>query len=423
MHERLTKSSMSAPLLAWGKKLALAALCSMFVAGSSLAQETPGKRAPQRPAQPQIQQSAQPSKDQQPSQEAAKDPGPTTNLTVTDNEILFTAPAAGNYLRDIRLSNNNGGLRFYGTNQLTVSPNGAAIQFYGNGNTDFPGQLYLDSGSGAANASALLFRTAISGGTITPRMQINFGGNIGIGTSGLAGDGSLLDARLTGAALGNDSFTDGVFGFSGASNGNGVVGLADNGPEAYGVWGLSATGFAGFFDGKVQITGNLTKGGGSFKIDHPLDPENKYLSHSFVESPDMMNIYNGNVTTDAKGQATVVMPDYFASLNRDYRYQLTVIGQFAQAIVASEIKDNRFAIKTDKPNVKVSWQVTGVRQDAYANANRIPTEEAKPEKERGSYLHPAAFGQSAEKGIKRAHHPAKMPPAKEKSPEQASLRP
>src|SRR5207302_10281558 len=116
----------------------------------------------------------------------------------------------------------------------------------------------------------------------------------------------------------------------------------------------------------VSIPGTLTKAAGSFKIDDPLDPANKTLSHSFVESPDMMNIYNGNVVTDERGEAVVALPSYFEALNRDFRYQLTVIGQFAQAIIMSEIKENRFQIKTDKPNVKVSWQVTGVRHDAFA---------------------------------------------------------
>ena len=60
----------------------------------------------------------------------------------------------------------------------------------------------------------------------------------------------------------------------------------------------------GEFIGDVDVTGTLTKSAGSFKIDHPLDPENKYLSHSFVESPDMMNIYNGNVVLDATGEAS-----------------------------------------------------------------------------------------------------------------------
>lgn len=148
-------------------------------------------------------------------------------------------------------------------------------------------------------------------------------------------------------------------------------------------------------EGNVQVTGNLSKGGGSFQIDHPLDPANKYLYHSFVESPDMMNVYNGNVTTDKNGVAVVVLPNYFEALNRDFRYQLTVIGQFAQAIVAKEIGNNRFTIKTNHPGVKVSWQVTGIRHDAYADAHRIPVEVDKPAQEQGHYLHPELFGSPA----------------------------
>ncbi len=124
----------------------------------------------------------------------------------------------------------------------------------------------------------------------------------------------------------------------------------------------SATGYAGVFVGTVGVFGTLSKTAGSFKIDHPLDPANKFLVHSFVESPDMKNIYDGTVTTDASGNAVVTMPDWFQALNIDFRYQLTCIGQFAQAIVAREISGNQFAIKTDKPNVKVSWQVTGTPQ-------------------------------------------------------------
>jgi trimeric autotransporter adhesin len=166
--------------------------------------------------------------------------------------------------------------------------------------------------------------------------------------------------------------------------------------------------YAGYFSGNVYVNGTLSKAGGSFKIDHPLDPANKYLEHSFVESPDMMNVYNGNITTDANGDATVTLPDYFEALNRDFRYQLTVIGQFAQAIVKDEVKDNRFTIKTDKPNVKVSWQVTGIRQDAWANANRIPVEEAKPANEQGTYLYPQGYAQPASKGIDYARGQVKQ---------------
>jgi hypothetical protein len=113
----------------------------------------------------------------------------------------------------------------------------------------------------------------------------------------------------------------------------------------------------------------------------------------------MMNVYNGNITTDSNGDATIQLPDWFEPLNRDFRYQLTPIGQFAQAMVSSEIKDNHFSIKTDKPNVKVSWQVTGIRQDPYANAHRIPVEEDKTGDDQGKYLHPTEWGQPASMGI------------------------
>ena len=215
----------------------------------------------------------------------------------------------------------------------------------------------------------------------------------------------------------------GVFGVSSAtSGGKGVQGQTEStaGVGVAGMFvahggtglileGLSGSAFTnefsvdasgnGFFAGNLNVKGTLTKGSGSFKIDHPLDPANRYLSHSFVESPDMMNVYNGNVTTDKHGLATVVLPDYFEALNGDSRYQLTVMGRFAQAIVAQKIVHNRFVIRTSKPRVEVSWQVTGIRHDAYANAYRIPVEEQKPVQEQGRYLHPELFGASPEQAI------------------------
>ncbi len=210
-----------------------------------------------------------------------------------------------------------------------------------------------------------------------------------------------------GTGVKGESYTDGggvkaIHGEAFGVGSNGVVGEASNGTSAYGVWGLSSTGYAGFFSGKVTVTGTLSKGGGSFKIDHPLDPANKYLYHSFVESPDMMNVYNGNVRTDSSGKAKVTLPDYFMALNKDFRYQLTVVGQFAQAIVGKEIEDGEFEIHTDKPRVKVSWQVTGIRQDAFANANRIPEAEDKVGAERGTYLHPEAHGKPSSAGFQHA---------------------
>ncbi len=173
--------------------------------------------------------------------------------------------------------------------------------------------------------------------------------------------------------------------------------------------GGAAIGLAGRFNGDVQITGMLSKGGGSFKIDHPLDPENKYLSHSFVESPDMKNIYDGVIALDGNGEAVVEMPEWFGALNRDYRYLLTAVGAPMPGLyIAEEMANNRFKIAGGAAGMKVSWQVTGTRQDAWANHNRIPVEEKKPEIERGFYLHPEAFDQPEERGVTWAHEPELM---------------
>jgi len=146
--------------------------------------------------------------------------------------------------------------------------------------------------------------------------------------------------------------------------------------------------------GDLNVTGNIAKGGGTFKIDHPLDPKNKYLVHSFVESPDMMNIYSGNATTDANGYVTVTLPKYFEAANKDFRYQLTTIGTFSQAIIKEKVSGNKFVIQTSTPNVEVSWQITAVRADKYATENRIVPEKEKEFK--GTYLHPELYGASTE---------------------------
>ena len=150
----------------------------------------------------------------------------------------------------------------------------------------------------------------------------------------------------------------------------------------------------------VDGNGNVMKKGGTFRIDHPLDPANKYLSHSFVESPDMMNIYNGVVVLDRRGIALVTMPDWFEALNQDFRYQLTAIGAPGPGLyVAQEISGNRFKIAGGEPGAKVSWQVTGIRHDAWANAHRIHVEEEKPADQRGTYFAPQAISNNEQQSI------------------------
>ena len=182
------------------------------------------------------------------------------------------------------------------------------------------------------------------------------------------------------------------------TSGYGVVASTDTGSAIAGIASNPAVGWAGVLDGDVTVTGILFKGAGAFRIDHPLDPENKYLSHSFVESPDMKNIYDGVAVFDGEGEAIVTLPDWFEALNGDFRYQLTPMGAAFVPYIAEEIANNRFKVGGGIPGKKVSWQVTGSRHDAFANANRIQVEETKPSAAAGTYLHPEAFSQPVEKG-------------------------
>lgn len=232
-----------------------------------------------------------------------------------------------------------------------------------------------------------------------------------IGTGGWRGvSGQVFPTGLDfytgvqGLVDGGSGINYGVAGISNGGNTNyGVYGFATGGgANNYGVYGsasFGATNIAGFFDGDLETTGNLSKASGTFKIDHPLDPENKYLYHSFVESPDMMNVYNGNVILDANGEAIVEMDDWFQPLNRDFRYQLTAIGAPGPNLyIAEKIANNRFKIAGGTPGTEVSWQVTGIRKDPYANQNRIQVEVEKALEKKGTYLHPEAYNQPEERG-------------------------
>jgi hypothetical protein len=206
--------------------------------------------------------------------------------------------------------------------------------------------------------------------------------------------------------VGSSNTSDGVKGDS--DSGVGVRGgsASSSGVVAYNYTSLTAAYLAGaccggYFTGSGYFSGYLTKAGGGFQIDHPLDPEHKVLNHSFVESPDMKNMYDCMAVLDAAGEAWVTLPDYFEALNKDFRYQLTPIGAAFVPYVAEEVAGNRFKIAGGPAGKKVSWQVTGTRHDPYAAAHPIVVEEAKPADEVGTYLVPEVYGQPPEKAAGR----------------------
>ena len=295
---------------------------------------------------------------------------------------------------------------------------GGAIGLSGEGTTyGISGQSASATGAGVYGSATAA--TGINRGVLGQSASTGGLGVVGVATAATGVTYGVLGQSASTSGTGVFGLAsaggDGVVGQSLGPTGAGVLGTGETGVSGtgttFGIWG-SATGnnafalyvvgtqgaLAGRFFGDVNITGTLAKSAGSFTIDHPLDPQNRTLSHSFVESPDMMNVYNGNVILDAAGQAVVQLPDYFEALNEDFRYQLTPIGGFAPLYIAQEIENNRFQIAGGAAGLKVSWQVTGIRHDAYAEAHRIVVEADKPPGERGTYLSPAAYGQPEEKG-------------------------
>jgi hypothetical protein len=248
-------------------------------------------------------------------------------------------------------------------------------------------------------------------------------GGVGVVASGGAGD--EFDPGVAGI------MTTGGLGGGSATNGPGIVATGGTDDQDTGGDGIDAiagtgnggnvNGNAGSFTGNVDVSGNLNVSGTkSFKIDHPLDPANKYLYHAALESSEVLNLYTGNAVLDSGGGATVQFPDWFETLNRDFRYQLTAIGAPAPNLhVAQEIRNHSFTIAGGAPGMKVSWQVTGVRQDAWERTNPMMVEVEKPARERGYYINPELFGAPPEKSIAWARNPQLMKRVKDLQQKQA----
>ncbi|HEX9652802.1 MAG TPA: hypothetical protein VGA99_03750 [bacterium] len=338
-----------------------------------------------------------------------------TNVTITPSGNTLTISASGG---GSGAGNSLDAADGDPTNAVFVDNDGNV----GVGTTTPFAKLDVVSESGAAGFYETLDETDLSttlevfnvglgnGGFFTTDNPDNDVATLAVDNNGLA---SAVFANNTGTDV---SSTAGFFQVSNtSSNGTALVGITTglNGAgffrtanTANAVTTLTAihdasNGSAGFFQGNVTVTGFIFKQGGGFQIDHPLDPANKYLNHSFVESPDMMNIYNGNVTLDANGEATVDLPDWFDAINSDFRYQLTPIGAPGPNLyIAEKISNRRFRIAGGVSGGEVSWQVTGVRKDAFANAHRIPVEQTKSPKEQNYYLEPELFGQPESQAIK-----------------------
>lgn len=308
---------------------------------------------------------------------------------------------------------------------------GVALVATSSGDSGYTGTGIVAKGLVGVDAEGDDFGLMASGGIV----GVSGAGPIGVGGTGTfmgvqgSGDfagiaGTLSANSVMGAVTGVGQNTQtGVHGQS--VDGNGVYGYSESGSAIYGrsayPTNRGGSGWAGNFWGAVEVTGPVYKSGGGFKIDHPLAPANMYLSHSFVESDEMKNVYDGVVKLDRDGRASVRLPKWFETLNRDFRYQLTALGGPAPDLhVAAEIRDGRFRIAGGKRGVKVSWQVTGVRRDAWADANRIQVEQDKPRAEIGTYRHPELHGKSDGLCVEWLRHPGVVKILKQRGKRPAS---
>ncbi|MCK4662153.1 MAG: hypothetical protein KAT68_04765 [Bacteroidales bacterium] len=304
------------------------------------------------------------------------------DIYYNSGDVLIGTTSGGNTKLKIETGSNNQGLRITNNSSgqiaLRIDNNAGAHKAISIFNNSDEAALYINN-SGTGEALSI-----VNGGT-----------------------DDCADLRITNAANSNDVVYASTVG-TGCAGWFYINNSSNSSPAllAY----TTGTGYAGEFDGDVKIWGTLY--GGKFesgqqitKIDHPIDPENKYLEHSTVSSPDMLNVYNGNVILDNNGEAIIELPVYFEVLNKEFRYQLTCIGAYASVYVAKEISGNSFKIAGGKAGMKISWQVTGIRQDPYANQNRIQVEVEKSEKEKGHYLHYKEYEQPIEKSIEAVKNP------------------
>ena len=185
---------------------------------------------------------------------------PVTNLAVTVNNGLFTA------LVDFGGRPNNHldfwlelGVRTNGSGTFTALAPRQPL-------TSTPFAWFADTASNALVATTALTATGLSAGVSSNYVQKigdTMSGTLNVNASVIAGGAGVTTGMVgkNGAGGLSAPTSTGIYGVSYDVNGNGVMGEAENGNLAFALYGKSASGYAGYFDGNVQINGNLAISG------------------------------------------------------------------------------------------------------------------------------------------------------------------
>ncbi|MFM9995738.1 MAG: hypothetical protein ACKVU4_08055 [Phycisphaerales bacterium] len=318
--------------------------------------------------------------------------GVATAVTGATNGVFGqVASTTGRGVYGLSLATTGINFGVYGESRSNVPATGLPVV------TNLPAGVYGRATSATARAIGVLGHNSSPGGAGVAGYSTSASGE----NSGVYGEArGATTAGVTGINLATTGFSFGVQGDAFSPVGAGVYGHGSaTTTENYGVYGETdslTNGWGVFAEGNLGASGLKT-----FHIDHPTDPANKYLNHFCAEGPEPLLIYRGNATLDGTGASWVDLPAYFEALNRDFHYALTPIGAPGPLLhVAEEVSGNRFRIAGGTPGGKVSWTVTGVRNDAYTQSHLKPVEEDKTAEHRGRYLHPHLFGQPESKSIR-----------------------
>ncbi len=363
-----------------------------------------------------------------------------TEWVATDRLFVIGNGISGNSDALVMLKNGNTGLgvsepayRLHADGSIYATTSWWAVRGVKTGTTGtFPG-VWGETESASANATGIRgFALNTTSGTGSAGVfGKNFSTtNVNYGVYGEAASASGrgvygVSTATTGDAYGvygQSASATGVYGISTASGGNlgrgvygggtitgvrgdapffGLYGVGTAPSGARGVWAEAPGGnnYGVYSLGNVYVSENLiVSGNKSFIIDHPQEPSEKYLYHFNAEGPEPYNIYRGSVIMDENGSARITLPDYFESINIDFTYHLTPVGKWAPVYVAEEINRNQFLISGGNPGLKVSWQVTAVRNDPWVRDKGYQAEVEKPQAEKGTYIYPEGYGQPVELG-------------------------
>ncbi|MCH2021691.1 MAG: hypothetical protein MK207_04350 [Saprospiraceae bacterium] len=310
-------------------------------------------------------------------------------ITIDAGEIDLTTNTVSGIA--IRTTNTNTGAGVV-SNNTNASNSFSAIQANTNSTTSGSAAIIGNTTGSAWGVAGQVASTATAeAGLYGSNLRTNGGHGIyGVGFNGVVGQ--------TGQSTGYAVYGENLDNITPWGNGVGVAGKG-----YYGVLGEdrylgAAAGAYGLYsNGALGATGTKT-----FRIDHPQDPENKYLRHFSIESDEVLNVYRGTATFDVSGDAIISLPSYFNEININISYQITPIGAHMPLFVKEKVNaNNQFTISGGISGKEVSWAVYAERNDLYMqkHPDQKTVELEKRPQEKGKYLIPSLYGASNDKAI------------------------